>query len=59
MTVDSKKFSDTQDPRANILSKFEFLVVLKGPGRPGAITNRRGMKKIPWGSYFREIWLEL
>ena len=39
-------------PGPKILSKFRFLVVLRGPGGPGAITNRRGMKKYPGGLIF-------
>ena len=33
-------------------SKFGLLVVLRGLGGPGAITNRRGMKKYPGGLIF-------
>ena len=43
--VDGKNEETPGAPGAQILSKFWFLVVLRGPGGPGAITNRRGMKK--------------
>ena len=51
-TVDGKNLATPGAPGAQILSKFGFLVVLRGPGGPGAITNRRGMKKYPGGLIF-------
>ena len=44
-TVDGKNLATPGAPGAYFLSKFWFLVVLRGLGGPGAITNRRGMKK--------------
>ena len=45
-----KQHLGPQGPK--ILPNFGFLVVLRGPGGPGAITNRRGMKKYPGGLIF-------
>ena len=45
--------------KLSVLPKFRFLVVLRGSGGPGAITNRRGMKKTCSGSYVREFGFDL
>ena len=50
-TVDGKKISDTWGPRGPSFMKILVFGGL-GPGGPGAITNRRGMKKYPRGLVF-------
>ena len=44
-TVDGISLATPRAPRSPKFYRFRFLVVLKVPGGPGAITNRRGMKK--------------
>ena len=45
VTVDGINLATPRAPRGPKFHKFRFFVVLRVPGGPGAITNRRGMKK--------------
>ena len=44
-TVDGINLATPRAPRGPKFHKFRFFAVLRVPGGPGAITNRRGMKK--------------
>ena len=51
-TVDGINLATPRAPRGPKFYKFRFFVVLRVPGGPGAITNRRGMKKHARGLIF-------
>ena len=50
--VDGINLATPRAPRGPKFYKFRFFVVLRVPGGPGAITNRRGMKKHARGRIF-------
>ena len=50
--ADGINLATPRAPRGPKFYKFRFFVVLRGPGGPGAITNRRGMKKHARGLIF-------
>ena len=51
-SVDGINLATPRAPRGPKFYKFRFFVVLRVPGGPGAITNRRGMKKHARGLIF-------